>query len=66
MKASDITRSIGDPPGRRVHWCIQAKDGRRFIAKGHTAFEAAAHCGLKLSECKDNIYWVDVRTDSEV
>ena len=49
------------PPGKRVHWFIQGINGQRFIAKGMTAFEAAANCGLKLSQCRDNIEWEDLR-----
>lgn len=49
------------PPGKRVHWHIQSNlTGERFIVTAKTAFEAAAQCGLILSQCKDNIYWKDL------
>lgn len=40
---------------------MHANDGRRFICKGKSAYEAAANVGLKLSECRDNITWTDLR-----
>ena len=47
------------PPGKQVLWHLETHGGNKFVVKAQTAYEAAANCGLKLSDCKANIVWMD-------
>ena len=59
-----MQRELGSPPTGDVVWGVQRNsDGARYLQVAHTAFSAAAMCGLTLSECTT---WVESEKVSDI